>query len=590
MYGGEQTILSIDVSDPSLPRSIGLATHKFEDSLSLLDAAFPGDLAFLATDAGSFVFDFKDKTQLKEISKLSHGEAHKILIHQNHAYIREYSDSHSPSTLKIVNISDPSQPLNVPFDSPSDVRDFEITGTLIHVLTRDTLRVYDISNPEMITESGTYPINKSFVTVQIRESSVYLSNSTEMNVYDLSDPSQLNLVTGLSNLVSQNVFKIGNQKAFFAGRKGMQIFDISVPENFPSTLFFETPDAIAEIDVSNNYIYAVDGVVKMEGPGPKGFHIIDITDKEQPEEQSFYRYESAYSKNSEIIKTGNDLAFGFPDNDLTIMDISDPLKPVEIDHDFDLQQDFCWSLRGIETYKDEIFISCGSSEINVINVSDLSKPVLTTPIEGHHMVVSDACGYVINGSVLNILDLGHPQKQALGSVDLKNKILQLHVNPPYACVVSKVEDSTGNNGYQPVMPLDLKILDISDPSRPFVAGSCVIPDMVNYYDQPTYMKNVKIQVGENHVYLSNRRGTEGIRIIDIKDPQTPHEVSRLKTLGQAYDIIFSEGYLYVADGTGGLSIFKNMDTAPATDDTPAKDDSGSGGGCFINSLIHQYPN
>ncbi len=369
---------------------------------------------------------------------------------------------------------------------------------------------------------------------------------------------------------------------FFPGRKGLQIFDISAPDNFPLDLFYETPDAISDIDVLNNHIYALDGFYRDEGPGPKGFHVINITDKEQPEEKSFYRY-SISTINPRIIKRISDYAFGVSAKDLEFIDISDPLSPIERDHDFAPQEKLSVSVTGIEDCKNEIFISHGLSEIDVIDVSDLSTPVLSTPIAGNSMVVAGASGYVVNGSVLKILDLDNPQKQTLGSVDLKNEILQMHVNPPYACVISKVEGAVEDNtAYPPeVMAVDLKIIDVSDPSKPFVAGSCVISDLGNHYDQSTYMKVVKIQVGENYVYLSDVRNADGIWVINIKDPQTPHEVSRLKTFGQPYDIIFSDGYLYVADGTAGISIYENMD------DTPATDDSGSGGGgCFINSLLH----
>ncbi|MBI9090296.1 MAG: hypothetical protein JEZ12_13850 [Desulfobacterium sp.] len=578
-YGGDKTIVSIDVSNPSLPLDQGLATHKIENSFYLLDAAFSENLAILGTDAGTFAFDFTDKNQLKELSKLSDGAASEILIHENHVYLREYFNSQPSGTLKIVNISNPSQPINVSFNSPNNVQDLELVGNQLHVLTSDTLYIYDISNPENITESGSYPISGIFNDLQIRETTVYLSTSTEMHIYDLSDPSNLNFVASWRSLAPRNKFKMGNQKAFFAGSKGLQVFSTSAPGNYSSPLFFETPDTISHIDLSNNYIYAVDGIIRMEGSGPKGFHIIDITDKEKPEEKSYYKYESKYN-NPEIIKIQNEHAFGLSGSHLKIISISDPLKPVEIDQDFDPQKSLGTFMTGFEVYKDECFISRGGSEIEVIDGSDLSKPVLSDPIPGNSMIVSGTLGYVIHGSILNILDISTPEKPTIGSIELNNEILQAHVNNRYACVVSEIEGSEKTDVSPPVISLDLKILDVSDPAHPVVAGTCVISEIKKYSNQFRYLKNIRLQMGEKYVYLSDKHEANGIRIIDIKNPQTPHEASRLKTIGQPEDIIFSEGYLYVAEGTDGISIFKNQDATPATDG------SDGGSGCFINSLIH----
>jgi hypothetical protein len=93
---------------------------------------------------------------------------------------------------------------------------------------------------------------------------------------------------------------------------------------------------------------------------------------------------------------------------------------------------------------------------------------------------------------------------------------------------------------------DLKIIDISDPTNPILAGLCESPDSVT-----------RIVVEGNYAYVTDIN--KGLQIIDISSPSMPNIVCSFKTPGKPQDVFISGDLAYVGGENGGLQILDISD-------------------------------
>ena len=88
----------------------------------------------------------------------------------------------------------------------------------------------------------------------------------------------------------------------------------------------------------------------------------------------------------------------------------------------------------------------------------------------------------------------------------------------------------------------LKIIDVSDPSSPFLAG---------FYD--TNGSSNGVYVLNNYAYVGD--GSGGLKIIDVSDPTSPNQVGEYVSSGNYSYYVYVEGdYAYIANGSIGLEI------------------------------------
>ena len=75
------------------------------------------------------------------------------------------------------------------------------------------------------------------------------------------------------------------------------------------------------------------------------------------------------------------------------------------------------------------------------------------------------------------------------------------------------------------------IVDLSNPSFPEVVGS---------WDDPAYLRAIDVQ--NDHAFVA---GGGGLVILDISDPTSPFEISRLREVGDAAELTVQDGIVYV---------------------------------------------
>ncbi len=122
---------------------------------------------------------------------------------------------------------------------------------------------------------------------------------------------------------------------------------------------------------------------------------------------------------------------------------------------------------------------------------------------------------------------------------------------PYSLEDAKDVFVSGNYAYVADPYSGLKIIDISNPAKPTLAGS---------YSNPGYAKSV--YVSGNYAYLAT--GWCGLMIIDISNPANPKLTGTYDTPDDALDVYVSDNYAYVADGYSGLLIIDISNPAGPT--------------------------
>ena len=65
-----------------------------------------------------------------------------------------------------------------------------------------------------------------------------------------------------------------------------------------------------------------------------------------------------------------------------------------------------------------------------------------------------------------------------------------------------------------------------------------------------------VDIKGNHAYIADGSFNNGVRMIDITDPNTPEEIAKIDVPGDAIELKIAGDYLYLAGGSTGLSVIR----------------------------------
>ena len=187
----------------------------------------------------------------------------------------------------------------------------------------------------------------------------------------------------------------------------------------------------------------------------------------------------------------------------------------------------------MDVYGDFVYLACGRTGLQVVDVSDGSSPRLasTARIPGlsefnfidlevfdHYIYVLD----MINGLV--VFDIATPDKP---------RFVRNHFVPrtPYKIIVSgcmayiTLVSYTGRN--------ILLIIDSADPTDPVTVG---------YLDLPGFPRGFAVEGAHAFVYTESA----DLQAIDVSDPATPRFVDQIDLPGIAIDLVLSSSFVYAS--------------------------------------------
>ena len=317
------------------------------------------------------------------------------------------------------------------------------------------------------------------------------------------------------------------------GLSGLQILDVSDPENIRITGYYDYPDDASDLAVEGNYAYIADDTT--------GLWIVDISDPSMPEAVSLV--DLLGSVVDVTVRDG--FAFVAADG-FGVIDVSDPenwdiLHHIDTLTCYDVWVDGNYAyIRTIQRY--DMLIVDISVEENPEIVGSFENLNIRTVLD---FAVEDNLAYVVTDRSLQIIDVGNPQEPVeIGSYRIEDYSDQRRLEVVGG--LAYVEDRYSN----------FIIFDISDPEQPDSIGMYEMQDIHMHIGDFTIIGNTAYLVGNDY----NREYRNGLlNIVDVSDPMQPVEIGRWVDSGQVMGIYVQDGYAYIASGECGLSMIDVSD-------------------------------
>ncbi|MBA7623253.1 hypothetical protein ES703_30647 [subsurface metagenome] len=431
-------------------------------------------------------------------------------------------------TLQVLDISNPTSISKIgEIELDGQVQDIAISGNYAYVLTRSYLVIIDISDltsPQGI--SGFYFIGyDDLQSVAISSGCAYVAAGfSGLIIFDVSDPNN----PGFLALHNQNAHYVhdvviwGNyaicdceyhwldtDSAEWVYEEQVQVIDVSDPSAplLTGTYKTEANYNLQGIDVSGDgYVYTSQ---YSETDETSKIVVIDVaTDPASPAEVGSYIESESYFKG--IMLSGNYayiLDSWWPSR-LFALDISNPLLP-SYAGECEANGDFY----DIDISGNFVGISHGGDGFSLYDVSNPASPSqlgnYDTPYgvfwrHGTSIVVSGDYVYLEG---LRIMDVSDPSNPFLAGVGGAGDASSIAISGRFAYCCG---------GWQ----RHFKIVDISSPTNPYQVASLGFPDGYQLFD---------VVVRGNYAYVSGNKGWGGnpygiLAVIDISNPMNPHIV------------------------------------------------------------------
>lgn len=245
--------------------------------------------------------------------------------------------------------------------------------------------------------------------------------------------------------------------------------------------------------------------------------------------------------------------------DLYVLDISNPVAPVEINF-YEIPEDppsmnDRWPK--MITSGNYAYLIDGIGRLHILDISNPASPrkVKWSDQEVEDIALNNNYVYLLSPSNIQIGqgEIGFTHDSHLDILDSTSLSLigvyRLPAESPTLGEVLIAGDRAYISWGVPCLPdcttKSWLAVDISNPTMPLLADG-------------TYYKSVHLQnvaSTEQYVYVAD--GKAGLRILDISDPAKPTEVDSFGAPGLALDVAVLDGYIYLGNGSGGLYILRN---------------------------------
>jgi hypothetical protein len=571
----------LDVSDPDNPFKVG---YVLTESI-VSDIHISGNYAYIANwSNGLRVIDLTDPQKPQEVGFYNNfdGQCWAVSVYGNFAYV-----GNDTLGMRILDISTPSSPALVGTFNPSgnmQIEHIQVIDSLAYVASSSGLYIVDISNPASPVQLSFTPGNGSW-GIYVENNIAYLPEFWNgLHMIDVSDP-YFPIDEGyFSTPGSASYFEVsGNYGFIVQGSLGIHVVDLSNPIS---------PDSVIILDTEDSYAFNIQGDYLYLGASSVGFKIIDISNPTSPYERGFYQtggylndvvasdniiYSTQYQRGVSIIDISDlanpneitvfdmdnarflhfedDYLYVIDGSDLRILDISDPASP---------QQVYYYTspgfFNGIFVDNNYAYIAGGLPNLTILDVSNPSSPIFVSEFSNivgwsYDVFVTGNYAYLNNAMnglrIINISDPYSPWEE--GYFENVDNIFAVYVSGYYAYLTDRYENL-------------LRIVDISNASTPFQVSSIDVQEARD------------VHVDSVYAYVVG--SWSGLRIIDISDPHSPFEVGYFDTKGYAREVYF-DGYVYVADGGGGLYVLQNDLITNVSNETVSP---------ITFSLSQNYPN
>jgi len=515
-YIGNGSVLEVlDISIPGSPVKVG----EFITESRIYDIHVSDNYACIANWSDGFkIIDVSDPAAPTEAASMNfEGQCWKVSVFDSFAYV-----GNDTLGLRIIDISDPTSPVLVGTFNPGGTVKIEcaqIIDSLAYVATYQSgmyiLDISDPSSPDMIGYCPTTHLYGSY-DICVANDIAYLPEfQYGLCIIDVSDPYSPTEIGYFDTPGSASSIEIVGDYAYVAdGESGLYIIDVSNPISPDSVAILDTEYAIA-FNIHDSSLYLAD----RNG----GFKIIDIDNPTSPTLTGFYKT-GGYQQDVYVSNNRAYVAEG--DRGLSIIDITNPYSPTEISN-FDTE--YASKVHGSGDY---VYVN-DDGDLLIIDVSDPYAPTQVGFWPGGVRAIYAFGNHVYLGGSpdLRILDVSDPGSPNLVSTldGLSGSPRGIYVAPGYVYLANRWGG--------------LRIIDISNPSYPTEVG---------YYGQIEDAQSV--YVNDNYAYVSDIY-VGLLKVIDISDPYTPHEVATVSAQPFLRDVDGSGDFVYALGDWAGVYVF-----------------------------------
>jgi hypothetical protein len=233
------------------------------------------------------------------------------------------------------------------------------------------------------------------------------------------------------------------------------------------------------------------------------------------------------------------------------LDVSNPTMPTEVSfYDLPTQGERIGLRCKLTILDNYVYILAGQNQLHILDVSNPTAPVrLETPDRYvNNFFLTN--GYLYLSPPLEILEpisltqIGiYNLPEDFPTKDYQAQIVDIVVLGPRAYA----------NWYLSCAGIDCAVdgwhgVDISEPTRP------VNVDEMSDYTGIEFLQPYAVAMVDKLAYLAG--GQNGMRLWDISEPNRPIEVDNFEAPGFTLDVAIQDGYIYLANGYGGLYILR----------------------------------
>ena len=559
--GGSGGIGIFDISDPSLPscKKVYSFSHPGGRCFTL-ELVYP--YLYVGTSNRFLILDISSPDNPQKLSEYFFPQIHDIIIQSNYAYLSCYWDR----SVIIMDISDPSHPeITARCKVQGLPRLMGMKGHYLYVPTvgdSACLNVIDIEDPtnpqsialfqEGVNREGVAIYGDYLYTI---ESKQYPEKGCGIGIFNISDPLNPKKVKFLEIGASPPLLRYKHY--LFLNFGSLKIMDL-----IPDPL---NPHQIGIFSNEHSYFpcqlkfiqfpYAYIG----SGANPRGaygigsfFEILNISNISHPKKEGMY-YVSTGVSYLDISGKYLGAVYANEGSGFTLLDISNPALPKYIgyiDYPCYQGQDGTMAFYYLFTvalsypyayvtyelkWNPEGYVPTGFHIIDISappNLKLLSSYSYKNYTDGNFpflIMLRDSYVYLpVANEGIRIVDVSNPENPYLAGSFPDTSIHWLAPSPPYL-----YESSRDENGYA-----ILRILDITQPTKPIEVGRFTPPSD----EVVCFLKSID-NIGFVF-FLKEWRGERGIYAVDFSNPKNPQILSTYYTGKKSYGFHISNHFLY----------------------------------------------
>jgi hypothetical protein len=400
-----------------------------------------------------------------------------------------------------------------------------LEDSILYCVLQGGIEVFNIANPASPTRIKYLPI--SAVDMCINDTMAYTIDADSFKAYRIIAPDSFERLGACAD--SGYYIAADSGFAYLCDRWGLYVIDATDPTN-PQQVSIVSGAQTGAVWVDSGYCYYT-----TVSASPNSFRIADVSDPYHPAEVGYADSVASY----DLYK----LSYFVYLPGFYIVDVSTPSFPTEVGSTT-YGGNGVWT-RSPFSYS---FIAADYNGFATINITDPVHPVVDSVMAGAHesydVSVGNSLAYVANSYAgLKIIDVANARSPIqVGSYDTVG-------HDPYSNAVS-ARDSFAYLMAGVDLPTAFRVLSVSDPTNPSLAGSCRV-----------YDPGEAVALRDTLAYVAEAGKLE---IFSIANPRAPRLVGSLGFSEGPASVCVKDSIAYLTCGYSGLKLVNVADPSNPT--------------------------